>query len=249
LREAKRRGHPTLAIVNTVGSTIARESDGGIYLHAGPEVGVASTKAFSAQVTVLLLLALHLARLKHLSFQDGMAVVEAIESIPSLLGEVLKTEALIEQAARLVAGSKSALYLGRDIHYPVALEGALKLKEISYIHAAGYPTAEMKHGPIALVADTTPSISFAPHRPLHPTTPPLRQRPSRTRRKCGHGEAGSSPWAAADLRRSSRPGNFSCRFRVPPRSFSRYWPWYLFNCWPIMWRFSSAAISTSRAIW
>ncbi len=137
LREAKRRGHPTLAIVNTVGSTIAREAEGGIYLHAGPEVGVASTKAFSAQVTVLLLLALHLARLKHLSFQDGMAVVEAIESIPSLLGEVLKTEAMIEEAARLVAGSRSALYLGRDVHYPVALEAALKLKEISYIHADG----------------------------------------------------------------------------------------------------------------
>ncbi len=170
LREAKRRGHPTLAIVNTVGSTIAREAEGGIYLHAGPEVGVASTKAFSAQVTVLLLLALHLARLKHLSFQDGMAVVEAIESIPSLLGEVLKTEALIEEAARLVAGSKSALYLGRDVHYPVALEGALKLKEISYIHAAGYPTAEMKHGPIALVDETTPCIFVAPDGPLHAKT-------------------------------------------------------------------------------
>ena len=102
LREAKRRGHPTLAIVNTVGSTIAREADGGIYLHAGPEVGVASTKAFSAQVTVLLLLALHLGRLRQLSFPDGLAVVDAIESVPGLLGEVLKTEPLIEEAAELV---------------------------------------------------------------------------------------------------------------------------------------------------
>jgi glucosamine--fructose-6-phosphate aminotransferase (isomerizing) len=170
LREAKRRGHPTLAIVNTVGSTIAREAEGGIYLHAGIEVGVASTKAFSAQVTVLLLLALHLARLKHLSFQDGLAVVQAIEAIPSLLGEVLKTEPLIEEAARLVANARSALYLGRDIHYPVALEGALKLKEISYIHAEGYPTAEMKHGPIALVDEVTPCVFVAPDGPLHSKT-------------------------------------------------------------------------------
>ena len=150
LREARRRGHPTLAIVNTVGSTIAREADGGIYLHAGPEVGVASTKAFSAQVVVLTMLALHLGRLRHLSFPDGLAVLEAIESVPRLLGEVLKSEARIEEAAAHFATARSALYLGRDIHFPVALEGALKLKEISYIHAEGYPTAEMKHGPIAL---------------------------------------------------------------------------------------------------
>jgi glucosamine--fructose-6-phosphate aminotransferase (isomerizing) len=170
LREAKRRGHPTLAIVNTVGSTIAREAGGGIYLHAGPEVGVASTKAFSAQVTVLLLLALHLARLRHLSFTDGLAVVDAIESVPALLGEVLKAEPLFEQAAELVARSRSALYLGRDLHYPVALEGALKLKEISYIHAEGYPTAEMKHGPIALVDDATPCVFVAPRGALHAKT-------------------------------------------------------------------------------
>ena len=103
LREARRRGHPTLAIVNTVGSTIAREAGSGIYLHAGPEVGVASTKAFSAQVTVLLLLALHLARIRHLSFTDGLAVVDAIESVPGLLGEVLKDEPIFEAGRRLVA--------------------------------------------------------------------------------------------------------------------------------------------------
>jgi glutamine---fructose-6-phosphate transaminase (isomerizing) len=170
LREANRRGHPTLAIVNTVGSTIAREAEGGIYLHAGLEVGVASTKAFSAQVTVLLLLALYLGRLRHLSFADGLAVVDAIESIPARLGEVLKSEPLIEEAARLVAPSRSALYLGRDLHYPVALEGALKLKEISYIHAEGYATAEMKHGPIALVDETTPCIFVAPRGSLHSKT-------------------------------------------------------------------------------
>jgi glucosamine--fructose-6-phosphate aminotransferase (isomerizing) len=170
LREAKRRGHPALAIVNTVGSTIAREADGGIYLHAGAEVGVASTKAFAAQVTVLVLLALYLGRLRHLSFPDGLAVLGAIEAVPRLIGEVLKTEPLIERAAQRVAPCASALYLGRDLHYPVALEGALKLKEISYIHAEGYPTAEMKHGPIALVDAATPCIFVAPRGSLHAKT-------------------------------------------------------------------------------
>ncbi len=170
LHEAKRRGHPTLAIVNTVGSTIAREADGGIYLHAGPEVGVASTKAFSAQVTVLLLLALYLGRLRQLSFPDGLAVVNAIESVPELLGEVLKTEPLCERAAQQFDTARSALFLGRDLHFPVALEGALKLKEITYIHAEGYPTAEMKHGPIALVDGTTPCVFVAPRGVLHAKT-------------------------------------------------------------------------------
>jgi glucosamine--fructose-6-phosphate aminotransferase (isomerizing) len=170
LRESRRRGHPTLAIVNTVGSTIAREADGGIYLHAGPEVGVASTKAFSAQVVVLTMLALHLGRLRHLSFPAGLAVLEAIERVPDLIGEVLKTEPRIDEAAALVSPARSALYLGRDIHFPVALEGALKLKEISYIHAEGYPTAEMKHGPIALVDRETPCVFVAPRGPLHAKT-------------------------------------------------------------------------------
>jgi glucosamine--fructose-6-phosphate aminotransferase (isomerizing) len=170
LREAKRRGHPTLAIVNTVGSTIAREADGGIYLHAGPEVGVASTKAFSAQVTVLALLALYLGRLRHLSFSDGLAVIDAIESVPGLIGEVLKNQAVIEHASKQFTSARSALYLGRDIHYPVALEGALKLKEISYIHAEGYPTAEMKHGPIALVDRETPCVFVAPRGTLYAKT-------------------------------------------------------------------------------
>jgi glucosamine--fructose-6-phosphate aminotransferase (isomerizing) len=170
LHEARRRGHPTLAIVNTVGSTIAREADGGIYLHAGPEVGVASTKAFSAQVTVLVLLALYLGRLRQLSFPDGLAVLNALESVPGFVGEVLKTEPLIEHAAERFSSARSALYLGRDLHFPVALEGALKLKEISYIHAEGYPTAEMKHGPIALVDGETPCIFVAPRGSLHAKT-------------------------------------------------------------------------------
>jgi glucosamine--fructose-6-phosphate aminotransferase (isomerizing) len=170
LREARRRGHPTLAIVNTVGSSIAREADGGIYLHAGPEVGVASTKAFSAQVAILAMLAVYLGRLRHMSFSDGLAVVDAIASAPDLIGEALKSEPAVEEAAGQIDGARNALYLGRDIHFPVALEGALKLKEISYIHAEGYPTAEMKHGPIALVDRETPCIFVAPRGSLHAKT-------------------------------------------------------------------------------
>lgn len=170
LREAKRRGHPALAVVNTVGSTIAREADGGIYLHAGPEIGVASTKAFSAQVVVLLLLALRLARLRHLSFADGLKVIDAIEAAPELVAKALAIEPLVERAAERIAQARSVLYLGRDVHYPTALEGALKLKEISYIHAEGYPTAEMKHGPIALIDPETPCVFVAPRGPLHGKT-------------------------------------------------------------------------------
>jgi len=170
LREARRRGHPTLAICNVVGSTIAREADGGIYLHAGPEVGVASTKAFSAQVAVLTLLALHLGRLRNLSFTDGLAVVDAIESVPDAIGRILMIEPTIIEAAERLAKARSVLYLGRDLHFPVALEGALKLKEISYIHAEGYPTAEMKHGPLALIDPETPTVFVAPRTVLHAKT-------------------------------------------------------------------------------
>ena len=170
LREAKRRGHPTLAIVNTVGSTIAREADGGIYLHAGPEVGVASTKAFSAQVAVLTLLALHLGRLRHLSFAEGMAVRRGHRVGPRGDRPGAGDRAGDRRGGRAARAGASALYLGRDIHYPVALEGALKLKEISYIHAEGYPTAEMKHGPIALIDRETPSVFVAPRGSLHAKT-------------------------------------------------------------------------------
>ncbi|HEX8203193.1 MAG TPA: glutamine--fructose-6-phosphate transaminase (isomerizing) [Isosphaeraceae bacterium] len=170
LREAKRKGYPTLALCNVVGSTIAREADGGIYLHAGPEIGVASTKAFSAQVLVLTLLGLFLGRLRHLAFAEGLAVVEAIEAVPDALARVLATEPAVAAAAGRLAGARSVLYLGRDLHFPVALEGALKLKEISYIHAEGYPTAEMKHGPIALIDPETPTVFVAPRGPLHAKT-------------------------------------------------------------------------------
>jgi len=170
LREAKRRGHPTLSICNTVGSTIAREAEGGIYLHAGPEIGVASTKAFSAQVAVMILLALYLGRLRNLSFSEGLKVIEAIEAVPEAIESVLDREPGVAEAAKRIAAARSALYLGRDLHYPVALEGALKLKEISYLHAEGFPTAEMKHGPIALVDKETPCVFVAPRGPLHAKT-------------------------------------------------------------------------------
>jgi glucosamine--fructose-6-phosphate aminotransferase (isomerizing) len=170
LREARRRGNRTLAICNVVGSTIAREADGGIYLHAGPEVGVASTKAFTAQVMVLTLLALHLGRLRHMAFTEGLGIVDAIEQVPEAIAQALDTEPKIVEAAEQVARARNALFLGRDLHYPVALEGALKLKEISYLHAEGYPTAEMKHGPIALIDPETPSIFVAPRGPLHAKT-------------------------------------------------------------------------------
>lgn len=170
LREARRRGHPTLAIVNTVGSTIAREADGGIYLHAGTEIGVAGTKSFSAQVVVLSLLAIYLGRLRHMSFTAGLEAIDAIESAPDRLEKVLAIEPLVAAAARRIANCKSVLFLGRDVHHPVALEGALKLKEISYVHAEGYPASEMKHGPIALVDPETPCVVVAPRGPLHAKT-------------------------------------------------------------------------------
>ena len=169
-------------------------------------------------------------------------MVDAIESIPTLLGEVLKTEPLIEEAARLVAPSRSALYLGRDLHYPVALEGALKLKEISYIHAEGYPTAEMKHGPIALVDETTPCIFVAPRGSLHSKTlSNLEEVRARHGRIISVGTEGDD--ALESLSDLFLP--------IPShrRSFSRSWRWCRCSCWPITWRFSSGAISTSRATW
>jgi glutamine---fructose-6-phosphate transaminase (isomerizing) len=162
LRESKRKGHPTLALCNVVGSSIAREADGGVYLHAGPEIGVASTKAFSNQVVVLALLALHFGRLRHLSFSAGSRIINELKAIPDVIRQTLKCHEQVKTIARKYAGIRNCLYLGRQYLYPVALEGALKLKEISYIHAEGYAAAEMKHGPIALVDRETPSIFLVP---------------------------------------------------------------------------------------
>ena len=162
LREAKRRGHKALAICNVVGSTIAREADGGIYLHAGPEIGVASTKAFTSQVTVLTLLALLMGRLRMLSSRQGLDIVRALEAAPAQVERILAQNDAILALARKFAQARDFYFLGRLINFPVALEGPLKLKEISYIHAEGYPAAEMKHGPIALIDEHTPSVVIIP---------------------------------------------------------------------------------------
>ena len=168
MRECKRKGHPTLAICNTVGSTIAREADGGIYLHAGPEIGVASTKAFTSQVTVLTLLALLLGRMRHLSHPEGKRIISQLRAMPEKIRQTLKCFDKVKEVARKYYSAENFLYLGRLYNFPVALEGALKLKEISYIHAEGYPAAEMKHGPIALVDENTPSVFVAPRCEIYP---------------------------------------------------------------------------------
>jgi glucosamine--fructose-6-phosphate aminotransferase (isomerizing) len=167
LREMKRRGHPTLAICNVVGSTIAQEADGGIYLHAGPEIGVASTKAFTGQCTVTAMLALYFGRLRHLSFEAGMQIIRQLKSLPEKVRRALETNEQVRRIAEKYADCNNFLYLGRQFNFPTALEGALKLKEISYIHAEGYPAAEMKHGPIALVDERTPSVFLMPQGPVY----------------------------------------------------------------------------------
>ena len=168
MRECKRKGLPTLSICNVVGSTIAREADGGIYLHAGPEVGVASTKAFTSQVTALTLLALYLGRMRHLSYPAGKRIIDQLKGIPEKVETALKTNELCEEIAAKYMNCSNFLYLGRLYNFPVALEGALKLKEISYIHAEGYPAAEMKHGPLALVDENTPSVFVVPRCGIYP---------------------------------------------------------------------------------
>ena len=162
LREAKRRGARTMGLVNVVGSTIAREVDGGVYLHAGPEIGVASTKAFTSQIAALALVTLKLGRLRSLSILQGREVVKALGLLPELVERVLARAPQVEQIAERLIRAANVLYLGRGYNFPVALEGALKLKEISYIHAEGYPAAEMKHGPIALIDDLMPVVFIAP---------------------------------------------------------------------------------------
>jgi glucosamine--fructose-6-phosphate aminotransferase (isomerizing) len=162
LRESKRMGHTTLAICNAVGSSIAREADGGVYLHAGPEIGVASTKAFTSQCTVLAMLALYLGRTRHLSSIQGQRIIGELRALPDQIRKALGCHDRVKRIAAKYAGAANALYLGRQYLYPAALEGALKLKEISYVHAEGYPAAEMKHGPIALVDEQTPSVFLVP---------------------------------------------------------------------------------------
>jgi glucosamine--fructose-6-phosphate aminotransferase (isomerizing) len=159
MREARRRGAKALGIVNVVGSTIARESDGGVYIHAGPEIGVASTKAFTSQVTVLALLTLLLGRHRGLSRDYGIEIARELTALPGRIEKTLQAARdSVRRIAELYGRHDNFIYLGRGFHFPVALEGALKLKEISYIHAEGYPAAEMKHGPLALVDENMPVV-------------------------------------------------------------------------------------------
>ncbi|MGD8496769.1 MAG: glutamine--fructose-6-phosphate transaminase (isomerizing) [Gemmatimonadales bacterium] len=162
MREARRRGAPVMGIVNVVGSTIARETDGGVYIHSGPEIGVASTKAFTGQLTVLAMFALHMARRRGLTLIEGREIVAGLRALPEQIEKALELDGLVTEIAREYHEHSNALYLGRGYNFPVALEGALKLKEISYIHAEGYPAAEMKHGPIALIDENMPVVFIAP---------------------------------------------------------------------------------------
>jgi glucosamine--fructose-6-phosphate aminotransferase (isomerizing) len=163
MREARQQGATTLGIVNAVGSTIARETDAGVYLHAGPEIGVASTKAFTSQVEVLAMITVHLGRLRGtLTPSRGREIVRGLQQLPEQVAKILEMEPAIRALAEEYKDHRNFLYLGRGYNFPAALEGALKLKEISYIHAEGYPAAEMKHGPIALIDEEMPVVVIAP---------------------------------------------------------------------------------------
>ena len=162
MRELKRKGATVLGVCNVVGSTIARETDGGVYIHSGPEIAVASTKAFTSQITVFYLFTLLMARMRDMSIEQGSEICRDLEAVPSLVREILDESDKIQEVAKKYAWAKDVLFLGRGINYPVALEGALKLKEISYVHAEGYSAAEIKHGPIALINESTPSIFLVP---------------------------------------------------------------------------------------
>ncbi|MSU69620.1 MAG: glutamine--fructose-6-phosphate transaminase (isomerizing) [Opitutaceae bacterium] len=162
LREAKRKGHRVLALNNVVGSSIAREADGGVYQHVGPEIGVASTKAFTSQLLLGAMIALYISRMRDMSFSDGVQYVNALKGAPDLVRQALEQAPHIKAIAKRYAHYTDFLFLGRLSLFPIALEGALKLKEVSYIHAEGYPAAEMKHGPIALISENCPSVFFVP---------------------------------------------------------------------------------------
>src|ERR1700726_1938105 len=162
LRESKRKGHRTLGICNSVGSTIARESDGGVYMHAGPEIGVAATKSFTSQVVILTLIGLLLGRMRQLSTAQGKRIIDALEALPAKIEQVLKLSDQIKSIAKKYVDVTGMLFFGRQFNYPIAVEGALKMKEITYLFAEGHPSAELKHGIIALVRPDLPSIFIVP---------------------------------------------------------------------------------------
>jgi glucosamine--fructose-6-phosphate aminotransferase (isomerizing) len=170
LRESQRKGFRTLAITNVVGSSIAREADGGIYQHAGPEIGVASTKAFTSQLTVVALLTLYLARLRDMSFEEGAQLAQALRELPGQVRGILQQAEAIQAIARQYAAYPHMLFLARQALFPIALEGALKVKEVAYIHAEGLPAAEMKHGHIALISDQCPCVVLVPRGGVSPKT-------------------------------------------------------------------------------
>ena len=162
LRESRRKGYRTLGICNNVASTIARESDGGVYMHAGPEIGVAATKSFTSQVTILTLIGFLLGRMRHLSTAEGSRIIHALEAVPQQIEEILALSDEIKAIAKKYVDASGMLFFGRQANFPVALEGALKLKEITYLFAEGHPSAELKHGIIALVRPELPSLFIAP---------------------------------------------------------------------------------------
>src|SRR6202023_2389599 len=162
LRESRRKGYRTLGICNNVASTIARESDGGVYMHAGPEIGVAATKSFTSQLVILTLIGLLLGRMRNLSTAQGSPIITALEALPEQIEEVLKLSDQIKAIAKKYADVSGMLFFGRQFNYPIALEGALKMKEITYLFAEGHPSAELKHGIIALVRPDLPSVFIAP---------------------------------------------------------------------------------------
>jgi glucosamine--fructose-6-phosphate aminotransferase (isomerizing) len=162
LRESRRKGFRTLGICNNVASTIARESDGGVYMHAGPEIGVAATKSFTSQLVILTLLGLLFGRMRNLSTSEGSRIIEALEALPGQIEQVLNLSDQIKAIARTYADVNGVLFFGRQFNFPIALEGALKMKEITYLFAEGHPSAELKHGVIALVRPDLPSVFIVP---------------------------------------------------------------------------------------
>lgn len=170
MKEIQRKGHKVLGISNVVGSTIARDTDGGIFIHAGPEIGVASTKAFVNQIVAMTLLAVKMGRHRDMSVEKGTEIVEALVKIPAQIEEILEHNDQIKKIAEKYRDAENFMYLGRKFNFPVALEGALKLKEISYIHAEGYPSGELKHGPIALIDEKFPSFFIAPEDSVYEKT-------------------------------------------------------------------------------
>ena len=162
LKEARRKGALSLGIVNVVGSAIAQVTEAGVYNYAGPEIGVASTKIYTSQLVILTLMALLIGRYQDLSFNEGFEIITALKRLPDQIREILSNADAILEIALKYADYRDFLYIGRMLNYPTAMEGALKLKEISYIHAEGYPAGEMKHGPISLIDENFPTVAIAP---------------------------------------------------------------------------------------